>query len=255
MSQAICFKHAAHSLAALLLAALALPAQADGLRDLKSALSRLQGQTPLKGQLQVKSEQRSNEGKDDAETRHGAAQIQFDDGPQGLRLVYPSATLSRAAQEEAAREANNKAPSPTARGLNSLGYNTVLDMARAAEAFQRELTNATFKGERADTHQGQPARLVSLEIQPKKLDKYVKDFKHTLDVWMAADGTPLAAKSRQTIAGRAMMVISFEMTAAEEYLFSVIGDRLVALRKTVHSSGSGAGEKGQQRSEYVLVPS
>ncbi len=238
--------------ALLVLAATSPGARADALSDLKAALSRLQGQTPIKGHIAVKSENRQNEGKDDARTDLGAAQVAFDDGPQGLRLSYPQPLLAKVQQEDTAKDVNPKAPTPTATGLSSLAYQDVRQMTRAADGLLRTLNRSTFKSERADTWQGQPARVVSFDVPLREPNKYTKKFTNLLEVWVAPDGTPLAARQVQNISGRAMMVISFEMSATEETQYAVVGERLVAVRRSVRSSGEGAGEKGQQSRQLQL---
>lgn len=227
-------------------------AQADALKDLKAALSRLQGQTPIKGQIAVKSENRQNEGKDDARTDTGVAQVVFDDGPQGLRLTYPQPLLAKAQQEDAAKDANPKAPTPTATGLSSLAYQDVRQMTRASEGLLRTLNRASFKNERADTWQGQAVRVVSFDVPLREPNKYTKKFSNVLEVWVATDGTPLLARQTQSMSGRAMMVISFEMASSEETQYAVVGERLVAVRRSSQSSGEGAGEKGKQSRQLQL---
>jgi hypothetical protein len=227
-------------------------AHADALSDLKAALVRLQGQTPIKGQISVKSENRQNEGQDDARNDVGAAQVAFDDGPQGLRVTYPQPVLAKALQEDTAKDANPKASTPTATGLSGLAYQDVRQMTRAADGLLRTLNRATFKSERAEAWQGQAARVVSFDVPLRQPDKYVKKFSNLLEVWVAADGTPLAARQTQTISGRAMMVITFEMKSTEETHFTVVGERLVAVRRSSQSSGEGAGEKGRQSRQLQL---
>ncbi len=238
--------------ALLVLAATSPGARADALSDLKAALTRLQGQTPIKGHIAVKSENRQNEGKDDARTETGVAQVAFDDGPQGLRLSYPQPLLAKAQQEDTAKDANPKAPTPTATGLSNLAYQDVRQMTRASESLLRTLNRGTFKSERADTWQGQPARVVSFEVPLREPNKYAKKFSNVLEIWVAADGTPLAARQTQSMSGRAMMVISFEMSATEETQYTVVGERLVATRRSSQSSGEGAGEKGKQSRQLQL---
>jgi hypothetical protein len=227
-------------------------AQADALSDLRTALQRLQGQTPIKGQISIKSENRQNEGKDDARNDVGAAQVSFDDGPQGLRLNFPSALLAKALQEDAAKDANPKAGTPTSIGLSSLGYQDVRQMTRASDVLLRTLNRSKFKSERADTWQGQAARVVSFDVPLREPNKYTKSFSNVLEIWIAADGTPLGARQHQTMSGRAMMVISFEMKSSEETQYTVVGERLVALRRHIQSSGEGAGEKGRQNRQLQL---
>lgn len=247
--------HPFRPVAALAIAALFAfgpAAHADALSDLKAALLRLQGQTPIKGQVSVKSENRQNEGQDDARNELGAAQVAFDDGPQGLRLTYPQPVLAKALQEDTAKDANPKASTPTATGLSGLAYQDVRQMTRAADGLLRTLNRATFKSERAEAWQGQAARVVSFDVPLRQPDKYVKKFSNLLEVWVAADGTPLAARQTQTVSGRAMMVITFEMKSTEETHYSVVGERLVAVRRSSQSSGEGAGEKGKQNRQLQL---
>lgn len=227
---------------------------ADPVAELKTTLGRLQGEAPLKGQVSVRSETRSNEGKEDAETRQAAAQIGFDDGPQGLRLQYSSSLLAKAAQEELARRQNGKAPTPTASGLSELDYKDVRGMTNAAEPLARLLSNASFKGERQEQWQGQPARVLSFSLPQTDPNKYVKEFSATLDVFVGPGGLPLGARSVQKASGRAFVAFSFEMTAEDEWHYAVSGERLLATRRTSKSSGSGAGEKGTTHKTFALQP-
>lgn len=231
---------------------LGLSAHADTLSDFKSALTRLQADSPLKAQVSVKSENRTNEGKDDAETEFGQASVVVEDGPQGLRLQYPQALLAKAQAEALATDSNPKAAAPTRNGLRELDVKEVRELTRPAEVLARNVQRGTFKGERTETWQGKPARVLSFELPMGKPNKYVKSFESLLEVWVGADGTPLAARNRYTFTGRAMVVISFEQKSEEEWHFTVVGERLVATKKSSLSSGSGAGEKGQQKREFAL---
>ena len=241
-----------HKLFATALLGLGLNASADTLTDFKAALQRLQGDTPLKGQISVKSETRSNEGKDDAETEQGQAALPFEDGQPGLRLQYPQPLLSRAQAERQARDSNPKAAAPTHNGLRELDYSAVRELTRPAEVLARHVARGSFKGERSDTWQGKPAKVLSFELPMGKPNKYVKSFENLLEVWIGNDGLPLAARSRHKVSGRAMMVFSFEQQGEDEWQFNVVGDRLVAVRKSSQSSGSGGGEKGVTKRDYTL---
>lgn len=223
----------------------AFAAQADTLSDFKTALQRFSGELPLKGQVLVRSESRNNEGKDDAEVKLGVAHVGFDDGPHGLRLHYPQSMLAKAAQEDTGKRGNPKAETPTITGLAALSYREVRSMTQAAQSLQSLLSNAQFKSERADTWQGQPARLLSFQLPQTEPNKYVKEFNWALDVWVGADGVPLAARSLQKFSGRAYVVVSFDMSQEDEWHYTVSGDRLVALKKRSKGGGSGGGEKGQ----------
>ena len=240
------------TLLALALLAASLSAHANGLPELKQALQRLQGEAPIKGQVQVKSENHSNEGKDDAEVEIGQVSLPFDDGPQGLRLQFPQALMEKAVAEDQSRDSNPKASAPTATGLAELGYRQVREMTRAAETLARQIQRSSFKGERMDNWQGKPAKVLSFDVPQRRPNKYVKSFSQVLDVWVASDGTPLASRIKQTVSGRAMMVVSFESSTSEEAHYSVVADRLVALKRSFSGSGSGMGERGRQQRWFAL---
>lgn len=231
---------------------LSLNSPANTLAEFKAALQRLDGDTPIKGQVSVRSENRSTEGKDEMELRAGSAAIGFDDGPQGLRLHYPQPLLSKAAQEDLAKRANAKAATPTSTGLAELGFRDVRGMTRAAETLARLTSNAQFKGERMDSWQGQPARVLSFQLPQTEQNKYVKEFHWQLDVFVAADGTPLGSRSAQKSSGRAYVVVSFEFSSEEELHYAVSGERLVTTKRVSKGGGSGAGEKGSSAKTISL---
>lgn len=231
-----------------LLLLLASPAFASsGLDDLKQALTRFKNQTPLKAQLHYRGE---SQGGDDAGT--AAVQLPLEDGPAGLRLVYPQSLLSKAEQEDAAKDKDPKADTPTVKGLRELGLPELRDMARAADSLQRRLARAQFKSERADTWQGQPARRLSFALENNRPSKFVKEYSGLLEVWINEQGVPLASRAQQKVSGRAYVVISFEMSNEDEAVYQVVGDRLLATRKSSKGSGSGAGERGQQQRVMTL---
>jgi hypothetical protein len=237
-------------LTALLFGSMACSAHT--LAELKAALARLDGDAPIRGQVAVKSENRSTEGKDEMETKQGVAQIGFDDGPQGLRLHYPQPLLNKAAQEDLAKRANPKSATPASTGLADLGFREVRSMTRAAESLSRLISNAQFKGERMDAWQGQPAKVLSFQLPQTEPNKYVKDFNSVLDVFVAADGTPLGSRATQKVSGRAYVVVSFEFSNEEELHYAVSGDRLVVTRRLSKGGGSGAGEKGSTAKTLTL---
>ncbi|HEY1091959.1 MAG TPA: hypothetical protein VGE47_12770 [Burkholderiaceae bacterium] len=242
------------ALAALLLGA-SLSAHADGLADLKSALQRLTGQQALRATISVKSQNRQGEGKE-ARTDIGAASLMVDDDAQGLRLSYAADTLAQVRAEEQAREEDKKAKTPTKRGLSDLGLSQVRAMTHAGESLRQEIAGAAFKGESADTWNGRPARLLSFDLGARQRsaeeEEYIKKSEGSLQVWIAADGTPLESRMQMKAAGRALLLISFEISAASKVLFERLGDRLIATRREMQQGGSGAGKKGEGRTEYSL---
>jgi hypothetical protein len=230
-------------------------AHADGLSDLKTALLRLQGQTPLKAVVEAKTWNRQGEGKDQEET-HGLASVSVEESSRGLQVLYSKDMLAKLETEERQREKDKKAKTPTLSALNEVNSSALRPMISAAGSLSRSLEKANFKGEKADVFNGKPARLLNFEMSIDKLNererKYMKKFDGQLDVWIAADGTPLASRSIQAVSGRAYVVISFEMKNEEEWIYGTVGDRLIALKKESKNSGAGMGEKGEGKVTKTL---
>lgn len=225
-------------------------AQADGLTDLKTALTRLQGQAPLKAVLELKSSRRQGEGKD-MEESSGHAAVSLEDSVRGLQVLYSKEMLSRAEQEARAKGKDRSSKTPTIMALAELGSAEMRPMVSAAAGLSRMLEDGAFKGEQASSYGGKPARLLSFEFSIEKLTererKYIKKMESNLEIWIAPDGTPLASRFRQSGSGRAFVVVSFEQTTEEESVYSLAGDRLLTVRRESKFSSSGAGEKMESK--------
>ncbi len=231
-------------------------AQADGLADLKSALTRLQGQTPLKAVLEINRKSRQGDGKD-LEENNGKASITLEDGTRGLQVLYGKDLLQRAEAEENAKEKDAKAKTPTLSAMRDISAGELRPMISAAGHLLRKMEKAVFKSEKAQDYNGKPARLLSFDIPlesvPEKDRKYIKKYEGSLDIWISADGTPLASHAKDNASGRAFVVISFETKSEDQSVYSVTGERLITIRKESKSSGSGAGEKGESHITKTLA--
>ena len=233
----------------------ATTAQADALTDLKGALARLQGQSPLRAQVEAKTWNRQGEGKDLDET-HGAASVSIEEGARGLTVVYSKDMLSKLEAEERSKERDPKVKTPTLAALSEVNSSSLRPMLSAAGVLSRSIEKAVFKTEKPDTYNGRSARVLRFELPVDKLSekdrKYIKNYEGVLEVWIAEDGTPLASRSSVAIGARAFMVVSFDTKNDEDWVYTVVGDRLVALKKETRTSGSGMGEKGEGKTVKTL---
>lgn len=231
-------------------------AQADGLADLKAALARLQGQTPLKAVLEINRRSRQGEGKEQEET-NSRATVTLEDGARGLQVLYGKDLLARAEAEENAKEKDSKAKTPTLSAMRDIGAGELRPLISAAGSLARRMEKAVFKSEEVQAYGGKPARLLSFDLPigsiPEKDRKYIKAYQGSLDIWIAADGTPLASHSKDNASGRAYVVISFESKSDEQSVYSVAGERLITTHREIKSSGSGAGEKGESHVTKTLT--
>ncbi|MES3024090.1 MAG: hypothetical protein V4857_21190 [Pseudomonadota bacterium] len=241
-----------------LLAALCMAggaARADGLGDLKAALARSSTATPVKGRIEARVVRRVGEGAAASET-NGRATIQVGDGANGLVLTYGDDLLERVRAEQNARAKDPDLKTPTLYTLGELGTGEVLSVLSAAPRILRSLEKARFKGESAATHNGKPARLLSFDIPIESLSKrdrkYAKRLESVYEIWIGPDGTPLASRKRQTVWGRAFVVITFEANSDEQSTYGLVDGRLVALRIDSHDKAEGMGEREETKSVKTL---
>jgi hypothetical protein len=230
-------------------------ARADGHSEFKEALQRLQGQTPVKARIAVQTWRKNGDGAD-AEEWSGQAAVNAEDGATGLRMHYARDLLARLEIEREAQEKNPKARPATATALGAIEYRDVQNALGAAPWLTRQLRRATFKSETAESWNGQAARKLTFELALGPLTererKYIKKHEAALEVWIAADGTPLASKLRESVSGRAFIVVSFESRNEDEWAYTVIGDRLVATRHETRNISSGAGERGESKTVLTV---
>ncbi|TDK67232.1 hypothetical protein [Sapientia aquatica] len=228
---------------------------ADGLSDLKAALTRAQSATPIKATVDVKTWSKTGEGKE-LEEINGNAAIQIEENPRGLQLQFNHDLLAKLSTEERAQERDPKTKTPTIAAAGELSSKEINHMTNAAAYILHKLEKATLKAERAEQWNGKPARVLSFDYSQDKISekdrKYVKKFDGTFDIWISPEGIPLASRSRINVSGSAMIVISFASTNEETEVYSLVGDRLVTSRKENKSSGSGMGEKMESSSVKTL---
>lgn len=233
-------------LAIAIFSAFCASAKADGLSDLKAALTRLQAQTPLKAMLDLQTIRRQGEGKEQEESS-GHISLGLEDSTRGMQVLYGKELLSRAENEARAKGKDPKSKTPTVTALSEFDSSDARTMMSAVAGLSRHIEEGIFKGEKLSSYNGKPARVLNFEFSIDKLSererKYVKKMESSLELWIAADGTPLASSSRQNGSGRAFVVVSFEQKYDEDCVYSLVGDRLLTVRKESRFSSSGAGEK------------
>lgn len=234
----------------------ALPLMADGLSDLKTQLGQLQGQEPVKGQLDRYLWQKDQDGKEAPKVFQGSFQLFLEDGPQGLRVQVPHNLLVQAQKELLASMKDPEKEPPTARALRSTNPVDASDCLNAADSLLRDLAQSSLIEEKNDAFEGQPARLLILKGEPKlnaQARKAMKSMNASLKVWVAADGTPLALEeSVEWKASR--FFISFEGSQKNSQRFRRIGNRLLMLQKTEESSNSGFGATSQRKTVTKFQP-
>jgi len=241
--------------AALIGLLLASPAFADGLDDLRTALGALQGQGSVRGTYEMRQHTTELEGKNKG-PQNASATVFVEEDANGLEVRWDRAVLKRAA-EEANPPKGAKKNFALAGLVNGASALRIANAVNYAPALLRALEGAQLKSERADTWQGKPAHLLELslvESNPGDDRVKVKESTHTAHVWLAPDRTPLAASVTHTRKGSALMFLSFENSAKDDFVFSVVNNRLVVLKREEQGSSKGFGSEQRYRNSYTFTP-
>jgi len=228
--------------------------RADTLADLKAKLATMNGDNRVTATVEYEFK---NLGTDDNQTvkAQGKASAAAEDGPDGIRITWARdliAGIDQEARESAKDPAKQNNLRRAAGGINPM---MVHDNLSAASGVLRQLEEAEFVGEQADTWEGRPARLLTLKLPlPKnpQARKYIKEWNATVKVWVGADNLPLAGEMRVQQKGRAFLVIGFEGESKEDFRFAAVGQRLVIVRRFRESSNSNPGQKTHDTSLITI---
>jgi hypothetical protein len=218
----------------------AIPA-ADGLTDLRAILGRLPATTPVHGTLDVTSTSRSNE---DEKADDGNASVGFEIGESGLHIIYPRAMLAQATQEARAEARDPEKATPVRNGTGHVRPLHVAELLDGAAALSILLESAQFVQTKPANLSGRPARLLSFKLFPrmsKSESKHVKKIESALSVWVAEDGTPLAAEETTSIKA-GFLLINFDVDQKHNWAYARNGDRLVVTRYESNDKSDGLGQ-------------
>jgi hypothetical protein len=253
-------------LAALLGAALGLtaaaPGCADGLSEVRAALARLNGREPVRATIEV---QLYSETKEDGKPRpeQGKGTVRVEDGPEGLRVTYPSALLERGAQEARQHRADPEKTSPTEAVLREINATDLAEALSFAGPLTTRISRAKLLEERPEALAGvasvagvagRPAKLVilGLDLAVAQVErKHIKESSVALKLWLGPDGVPLAAESTTRIKA-GFLFLTFTTENRERWDLARVGNRLVVNRRHQETSGAGLGQEFHRKVTEVV---
>jgi hypothetical protein len=223
---------------------LTLPLSADGLSDLKTALSKLKGTEAISATAEVQTWSKGTE--KNAKPKQGRTVTRIERGPQGLRLGWSGEQVSKAL--EIRRKKSGDAFEP-------LSAEEAWRLLNAAEDLLPGLDKAKVISESVDSWQGQPARKLLVGLDPELDDEareHIKQASRTATIWLAPDGLPYSAETQSDIKGR-LLLISFEMHETSKREFRHVGNRLLVVREEKTQRASGMGQGGESRTVTALT--
>ena len=228
--------------------------RADTLSDLKETLRRFDSSAPVSATVEFAFSDRSGDEKK-PQIREGRATAISQIGSDGLHVIWSTEQLAAAAKEAEAASGEPETPAPTREAMSRLSAAEIQDYLSAGGGLARHLAIAKLLGEKAESWNGQNARVLSFELEPPlsaEDRKMIKEINGTAHVWIAEDGTPLAAESALSLKGRAMLVISFQHSEQERFTFARIGNRLVVTSHHRETSDDGGGQHTQSKTDVTL---
>lgn len=230
-------------------------AHADGLSDLKAALARSNTQQPIKAMVEASKWTAQGEGKERDETR-GDASVFAEEDARGIQVLYSKELVTRLETEEQAQLLDPKNKTPTQMAVKELDNSRLHAMLDGAVSLQHHMERTQYKGEKEDSYNGTAARLLTFSFSIDRLNekdrKYVKNFDGTLQIWISADGTPLASHQIWNLSGRALVFISFASKSDESETYTWVGNRLVITKSETMTSNAGGGEKQESKAVKTL---
>ncbi|MEA2343089.1 MAG: hypothetical protein QOF63_1258, partial [Thermoanaerobaculia bacterium] len=120
----------------------------------------------------------------------------------------------------------------------------VAELLDGAAALGVLLESAQFVQTKPANFGGRPARLLSFKLFPrmsKSESKHVKKIESALSVWVAEDGTPLAAEETTSIKA-GFLLINFDVDQKHNWAYARNGDRLVVTRYESNDKSDGLGQ-------------
>ncbi|HXG58320.1 MAG TPA: hypothetical protein VNL91_04815 [Thermoanaerobaculia bacterium] len=244
-------KHALTIATVLLLSSAS--ARADALTDLRGALAKLTARDAIRATITIETVDR---GDDDDPPQIGKATFDAEHGPQGLRVTYAPELIARAQQEAREQRANPDKPAPARDGMRRIDPAELIESLDAAGSLIRLLDSAALVKEQRTSASGRSLQQLTMKITPKLSKsnaKHVRNLEVTLVLNIGEDGVPVSADLHEKVKAK-FLLMSFESETHRTWAFARHGDRLVALRRIETSTGSGMGQKFENRQTLTVSP-
>ena len=232
--------------ATLLLLLFAVPLHADGLADVRAALSRLNGRDLIKGTYDVQRVV-ANDGKFDKTKFTGRAAIEVESDAAGVRLTFSRALLDQVTREQNQEARDPKLSTPTLSAVHAIGPVVAAEVLDFAPRILQKIEGAKVVEDRPAAYAGKPARMVVFHLADKSgggMGK-VTYSENKLTLWLAADNVPVAAQE-SVRAKYSFLFFKADATSKRNWTFARVGDRLVNLHFDENEKQSGMGQNGDQ---------
>jgi len=227
---------------------------ADGLSDVRATLQKLQSDQLVRARVEIKT-RRSGGESDKQKQSQGVSTVIVENGPEGLKLNWSPEQIRQSRKAAWEETANPDAPRSDLATLKALEAGQALNLLDAADALRRTLDKAVVREDKRENYQGKPARLLVFHIElglDEEERKALKSSEAYLKLWLDSDGVPMAME-RDVQAKFSKFLIGFRLHDHDTREYQRAGGRLVIIRATHDSSGSGFGHSDEVHSTTTVT--
>lgn len=228
-------------------------ARADGISDLRAALTRLQGHDPIRAEVELNLWKRKADGGSTVVTQ-GQCHASIEDGAGGITLRLSAALRDQAQREDLERVKHPDLPAPKGDCMDEMGSRRVPEYLGYAPALLRVLEQSHLEKEEPATLGDKPARLLRFRSEPS-LPSSIKKQLNRLDtdvrIWIDQDGSPLAADINYSYKG-SKMLIGFSGGHKQHIELKPQRERLLVVQDDVEEHFQGFGQDTQSHRLFKI---
>jgi hypothetical protein len=234
-----------------LLLFLTLPtiAYADGLSDVRAALLKMQSDQLVRARVEIKTKRSGGENNKQKQS-DSASTVMVESGPEGLKLIWSPDQVKQSRKAAWEETANPDAPRSDIATLRALEAGAALNLMDAADPLRRSLDKAAVREDKRENYKGKPARVLVFHIElglDEEERKALKSSEAYLKLWVDSDNVPMAME-RDVQAKFSKFLIGYRLHEHDNREYQRAGGKLIVLRATRDSSGSGLGHTDEVHS-------
>jgi hypothetical protein len=203
---------------------------ADTLTNVKSKLETLNGDSALN--VEFTSKYTETSGKDD-EAKSGLITLPLSYNHNGLQITYNKNILDKVSKEEAQKEQDESANTPTLSAMARIESSDILEKMSSAQSLLRFLNKAKFASETPIEHNGEPATELNFDlpidsiITGEEAREYIDEFAGQYRLVVDSQGIPIESELTFSGSGSAYVFFNLEMEQTSTSQYQVVGNRLV----------------------------
>lgn len=240
----------------LLLVSYPAIAFADGLSDLRASLGKLESDEPIRARVEIKTRNTGGESDKQKQQAEGTSSVIVESGPEGLQLGWSPEQIKQARKAAWEKVVNPDAAKSNLATLTALEAGEALNLFDFADPLRRWLEGAKLQGDKRETHEGKPARLLVIRLDLRlneEARKLMKSSDAIMKVWLNANGVPIAL-DRDLQLRFSKFFLTYRVHEHDTREFQVAGGRLVVTRAAHDSFGSGLGHTEETHSTTTVTP-